>query len=495
VPLLLLISLAGQLNAQLFGSKTKRPSWVDNLPVNDILLQAVGVAEDTGQKEKDQQRADDNAIAGVVQQINAQVVSQVQQFYEEKSTGTATANTEVYRQVTAVYASEVIKGIRISSRYYDKQRKLYYSLAVLPKAELERQFREKALRVTALCANYHRLAQQFLRQGQIYAALEQYGRALGELVLGQAFLKKKLEGDLDGNGNREMLQPRLESELSRILGGLYFFAESGSGQQAVRHRGLPEPLVGRVEYRTATETRPVSGLPVVFEFLNAEGLLSGKVITDAAGRFTGYVQRVDKAQAEVGLIRAHLFLPGLEPFKPQLPLVFKRLAETGCTFTFKIDVAVSVRLFVGLYEEMDGEPVRNSPTTASLVRALVAKNFTVMDYRGLPATVDRAAVERAVMYGDARALGEQLRGIVDYVIVGSLISATSAAEPGGLYFARADADVRVIKLSDGQVVASASINQLKAAGDSAQRANQNALRKCSRQVIKRVVSGLSKALE
>jgi len=182
---------------QVFGV----PQWVEHRPQRPDLLQGIGEAQSTGSPEEDRRRADDDAITEIVSQIRITVTSAVESYYrEEIENDEIVLSSDVFTKISSQYAHETIEGILIADRFYDDNRGVYYSYAYITRDQLDKQFKEKADNVVKLCADYHRYARQSLRQNNVYAALGNYIKALGELFVAQAYLKKKISGDLDNSG-------------------------------------------------------------------------------------------------------------------------------------------------------------------------------------------------------------------------------------------------------------------------------------------------------
>lgn len=474
---------------QIFGA----PHWVEQKPQRPDLLQGIGIAQSTDSPEEDRRRADDNAITEIINQIRITVNSAVESYYhEEIENDEIVLSSDVFTKISSQYAHETIEGIQIADRFYDNNLDVYYSYAFITRVQLDKQFKEKADNVVKLCADYHHYARQSLRENNVYAALGNYIKALGELFVAQAYSKKKINGDLDNSGRSEMLQVRLESELSSIVGDLSIQTISGDEQRAQRNRPLSQPLTGKVIYKN---TQPVSNFPVTVKFTNATGDLSSDVITNQSGEFTSYVNLVKSAETEVGIIRAGLNLVELEPFRGELNGIFKRLEQFGCDFKFQIDVAASVRIFVSIYEEVDGKTMSNPHATGSLIGALVMNKFTVIETDRLPSSA--VNIDQAVQAGDDDAIVNAVKNIADYAVVGVVIAKTSknAGTGYGLFFAFADADVRVINLRTGQILVSSIQSRVKSGGGDEVNSSEKAIAKCSKKINNDIIKGLKEALK
>ncbi len=475
----------------------KAPEWVYQPPDRPDLLQGVGVANETGSPEDDKLRADNNAFSEIVRQIRVTISSTLSSYYQEEGTETGGfTSSEVVSKMTESYAQETIEGITIADRYYDKKKGTYYAYAYISRRALEEQFRRKAEQAVRISRDYHRYAREALGAGNVYGALGHYMRALEELFVVQAYLKRKIEGDLEDDGREEMLQARLESELTSILAALDFEVVSGGGQHAQRNRGLESPLIGRVNYH-GDAVLPVAGLPVNASFLNAVGEITGETMTGADGRFELFVSRVESASEEIGLIKAGIIIDELAPFKQEVGAIFKQVDRVGCTFEFTIDVISSIRIFVSIFEEVNGTEVPNPYANGSVIKSLVRNEFSVVDAASLTSGASRQEIGRMVRYGNDRGIVSAVGGDADYAIVGTITSVTSdsMAIGMGIVYSRADADIRVIDLDSGRVVASSSLAGVKGAGNNGRKANAKAIRGCADKVAVEILDGLKQALQ
>ena len=472
------------------------PAWVTQKPNRLDLLQGIGMADDTGSPEEDQLRADNNAIAEILNEIRTTVTSTMESYYsEEIQDGNVISSSDVVSTISARYAQETVEGIKIAERHYDKKKRVYYAYAYITKEQLERQFKEKADEIKKLCADYHRFALKSLDQYDVYTALGKYIKALSELLVVQAYLKEKIQGDLSRDGHSEMLQARIESEISNIIGRLQIQVFSGDGQKAHRNRAMDNPLVGKVVYSDDSGNHPVANLPVILKLANAKGDLTSNLITNQIGLFTCYVNMLESAESEAGIINAGLNLTDLEPFRGELESVFQRLEQVSCSFTFIIDVAASIRIFVSIYEEIDGNIVDKPRANGAIINSLVKHKYSVVDIDHLSSSLTKVDIEKAVQSGDDRIIVNAVKKDANYAVIGTVSSSVESKVDIGIIFAYANADVRVIDLNSGRVVASSVKSRVKGAGNNSSTANKKAIEKCVAAVESDIIHGLETALK
>ncbi len=491
VPLLLLLSLQFVLPA----GRDKRPVWVIHFPTDPAWFHGVGMAEETGSPEADQSRADEAAKSQIVQEISATIESAVKTFYSEVSNsgeeGSETTLSEGFTSITSSYARETLSGIQIVDRYHDENHDLYYSYARLSRADFQRQIQERAEQAIRFSQDAYRLSRTSLERGEVYPAVSTLANALGNLLVSQAFVRQKLEGDIEGNGRSEMLQLRLQTELMQVLGDIRFETLGGDDQHGNRNRGLSEPLYGRFMRGDGT---PLAGLPLATTVEGATATLQPGVVTNAEGEFNFYVENIDAARVARPVVHVRIDVPELAPFQEEIPYAFEVLDRVGPEYHFQMDVAASVRIFVRVLEEINGETLQRSSTDGSLIKALLAKRYTVLDARRLSREVSIEEVNFSILYEDYNTLDGILGDKADYAIIGLLSSNDSGSSSGVLFYARTDVRIVVLDLDSGQILASSHLDQVKGAGNSALRAAQKALSTASGQAVKDILDGLDEAL-
>jgi len=474
------------------------PEWVTRVPNHPELLQGVGAVNSSGDPESDRARADNAAIAEIARQIHVQITSTMSSFYSEEMDDSGYINSsEGVERISSQYTEQTLEGITIRDRYYDKKNNIYYTYATISRLEVDKQFLEKANRAVAVASDYHRFAQRALRDGAVFTAVGHYIRALEELFPAQACLKEKVFGDIDGNERNEAVQARLENELASILGGISLTPVSGTGMKADRINGLAQPLMGKATYKLASGARiPLASTPLKTEWVNAEGRLGPENATDAMGNFGIRVLSIDSASDKIVLLRTTLDMGDLAVFREQLPNLFAQLQRTACTFEFHVDVASSIRVFVDIRELEGNKPSRSAFSTSLLTGKLVNQQYRVIDQAGLSPEV-QGAVQVALSEMDDARLASAIRGDADYAIIGDVFSAISDSMNTGypMVFARAGAEVRIVDLSTGRVVANSTISEIKGVGNNGRKAHRQAIEKCAGQMVAEIESGLKSAMK
>lgn len=468
-----------------------RPSWVDTLPNHPDLFQAVGISGDTGDKDGDILRADNFAISQIIQEISVTVSTDIRQFYKEDSRDGIAETSQIFTYLSEQYAKETIRGITVKARYFDKKSKNYYSYAVLSRADLEKQFQEKAENAIKMCQDYHTHAQDALDKKLIYDALHNYTRALKELFIVQASLKKQIHGNLLAGAPEEVLQVQLENQISAIVRNFEFRILSGDKQRAERSRGLNEPLVGSVYY----EGNPVSNIPLTVFFTNATGLISKNVTTNSHGIFQAVVETIESSKAGTGQIMAVLYFPDIEPFKNEIQSLYNQIESNHALFTFHIDVAASIKLFIHIIEITNDELISKMTVTPEILRALIAKKYSVYDIKRLANKVSQDDLAWAIQYNDMTTITNALKTHCDYAITGTVTIRHGDVSSGVLYFSYCDAEVHILNLDNGRIVGNSVISGVRGAGNNFETAGQRALQECLITLQQDIISNLDNALK
>jgi len=479
------------MSISLVYGQDERPSWVDALPNRPDLFQAVGISGDTGDKDGDILRADNFAISQIIQEISITISTDIRQFYREDSRDGITETSQMFTYLSEQYAKETVSGIMVKARYYDKKSKNYYSYATLSRADLERQFKERADNAIKICQDYHQYGKEALQNKNVYDALRSYTKALNELLIVQASLKRRINGNLNKNGPDNVIQVQLENEMAAIVRNFEFRVTGGNNQKAERNQGLKEPLTGSVFYNGEQVPR----IPLKLYFTNASGVISKHVITDDNGYFRAIVENIESSEAGMGQIKAVLYFPDIEPLKEEIPHLFHLIESNHALFTFKIDVAASVRIFVHIIEISDNEISSKMTATPALIRSLIENKYLVYDIKRLGGKISSDDLGWSIQYNDIHSITEALKNHVDYAIIGSLTIRPGDVSSGVLFFSYCDAEIKILHLESGRVVTNSIHTGIRGAGNSFETAGQRALLDASATIQKDILSELGNALK
>ncbi|NQV49374.1 MAG: LPP20 family lipoprotein [Candidatus Marinimicrobia bacterium] len=473
----------------------KRPAWVDSPPSAPQLYQGIGVADDTGSAEEDRLRADQNARTEIIQEISSTISSEISSYYSESThSGAANSeeNMEVFTSLSSAYADATIEGIKMADRFHDKKNKVYYSYAILSRADFQSQMSQKAIEAQLFAEEKFRYADAALRQGQISAALKHLSEALSHILVVQSVVKKHLDGDIDRDGNAEFLDAKLSHEINSIITRVGFVKLSGDGQKGERDQALFGPLTGKLIYEDEGIQIPVSNTSLSVAVVGAEADFSSIIATNSAGEFSARIDKLISASTSTPSVNIKFNFPELNMYLSAPGSNEGIMFPAGLQFYFSMDVAASVKVFVRVLEEINGERQSRSRSEGALIKALVGQKYKVIDALRISGDISKEDLDISVYYEEFETLAKKLLPHAEYAIVGVISSETSST--GTLNYAKAGASLKVIDLSSGRIVSSGNQSGLKAAGSTEEKANISALKKGSNAAIAEILAGLEKVL-
>lgn len=474
----------------------KKPAWVDSPPSAPHLFQGFGVADNTGSKEEDRLKADQNARAEIIQEISSTISSQISSYYQESteqgSSGT-TNSTEVYSSLSSIYADGTIEGIKIVDRYYDKKTKTYYSYATLLRTEFDAQMARRATAAKLYARELFQQGQAVLLTGDISSALNSLNKALSQVLVAQSIIKKQLQFDLDGDGKSDFMDAMLGQSIRSVLNDVSFIKLSGDGQKGERGQGLFGPLEGQIRYNLNGKSIPVKYAALSVKLEGSEADHPPVITTGDDGNFTLRIDKILSASSPNPKVMLNFYLPQLEMYYLSQAADLKELLPSGLEYTFNIDVVSSVKIFVRVLEEIEGDLQPRSKSDGILTKALISQDYIIIDPIKIQQSVSLSELDNSLYDEDYRALPDILGSYANYAIVGLISSETSST--GTVNYARSTARLKVIDLKNGRVIAAGNKSNVKGAGNTTMKANSSAQKKSSYSAIAELLVGLNKALE
>ncbi len=473
----------------------KRPDWVTQMPSAPHLYQGFGVADETGSAEEDRLRADQNARTEIVQEISSTIRSDVSSYYQEAVASgdfETDGSVEVFSSLSSSFAEATIEGVKIVDRYFDKQAKVYYSYATLSRAGFEEQLHRKASEAVLYARNQSEFAQRSLGSGDIRGALNHLGDALNHALVAQSITKTHLMADLDGDGKSEFLDAALSHKLTEILNDIQFIKLQGDDQKGERDQALSMALTGRLLYQLNGETVPVSHASLAIQLDGADAEFEALVQSGDDGSFSFTIDKIISADRPNPKIQVNLNLPQIAIYSASAGTTPKEILPAGLVYTFKIDVMASVKIFVRILEEINGDRASRSKSDGRLIKELVKEKYKVIDASRISRSTSIDDLDFSLYYEEYEALAETLLPHADYAIVGLVSSETSST--GTINYARASTVLNVLDLNSGRILSSGNQSNVKAAGNTEDKANAAALKKCSDAAISDILAGLKSAL-
>ncbi len=474
----------------------KRPAWVDAIPQMPHLYQGFGVADATGSAEEDRLRADQAARTEIIQEISSTISSEISSYYEETLTSgdlNSSDNVEMFSSLSSAYAEATIEGIQITDRYFDKKQKIYYSYATLSRDAFQSQMARKAGEARLYAIERFAYAEKALKNGDISSALNHLSSALNHVLVAQSIVKKHLDGDLNHDGQLEFLDTGLSHEIATLLHNIRFIKLGGDGQKGERDQALFTSLSGRLVFDHNGQEIPATNASLKVSLDGATADYTELISTNHDGYFEVRLNKIISASSATPEVSVNFHLPQLALLSGQDSADLAILQSGGVQFNFFMDVTASIKIFVRVLEEINGEPQLRSKSEALLIKALISQKYKVLNALQLTSSISIEDLDFALTYEDYGTLVQSLAPHASYAIVGVISAETSST--GTLNYARSSAKLNVIDLSSGRILATGSQSNIKAAGNTEKKANTSALRKCSYAAITEIMQGLDAALK
>jgi hypothetical protein len=353
--------------------------------------------------------------------------------------------------------------------------------------------KRRADEARGLAQSRYGYAMEALKVDNIGGALEQLSQALSHVMVAQSIVKKQLEGDLDLDGKSEFLDAGLSANLGKITQNIRFLKSSGDGQKGERNQALSQPLEGRVVYEAGGKQIPIPHLALSLSVEGAEADYQPIFSTDAEGQYSARIYKLHSASIANPVVRVSLSLPHMKVWAEHAGEADAAYFPLAVEYEFQMDVAASVKIFVRILEEINEEPVKRPKSDGALIKALIAKKYKVIDARQIASSIPIDELDQFVGYDAFDSITERLKDAADYAIVGLIFSETSST--GTLNYARATANLNAIDLTTGRVIATGQLENIKAAGNTEEKANTSAIRKCANNAIAELLAQLDQALQ
>ena len=277
----------------------------------------------------------------------------------------------------------------------------------------------------------------------------------------------------------EGVATRALAGLQRTLDGLKLAVAAGDTQRGLTGSGLPAPLVVSVTH--GGERVPVSGVPVTFSFSEGSGELTESAVTGTDGRAECRVSRLP-ADLNGGSIRARLDLEALlgagtgrEAASPQLASLVSPGAAPAVDFRYNLlSVSRGMRVLVLIDERVDEKPLRESLMAGSLQEELLAAGYRVVaDVEIGKSNCDR--IRQLLDKDQILSVRDEIYEMVDAVVWGVATAGAAESMSSGLYRSFADANLKVVDLVGGDLLATVNITRAKGFDTNPARAQQAAL--------------------
>lgn len=475
--LLCIIAPAGEL-----------PSWVEKRPSDDRYY--YGVASSTESVAK----ADETAVQRLLQEISSTVTVSIRDYYQEAGESSGSEGRSVYEKISTLYSASDLEDLEFTRRYYDEERRTWYSLVRLSKASLESLFRRKAENARQKSREWEAAAAAALAAGNISEALQKRVMALDEVLITQASIRQLLRAPVGGEED-VLLQEYLDAAVREMLRNLEFELLSGGGQDAMRGEAFPEAVKGRLSYRSDGDKIPAAGLGLKLSFINAEGrFFEDCIVTDSDGGFVIQVEELIAASSGSPAIRTGIDLPISEEFSGTLKSLSELLNRTVLDVAFNVAAKTSSRIFLHISEIRDDEIMKRSSSEMQLARTLITDKFRIVDKRVIN-LAERDALAMVIDYEDWQTFFKLVGENADMALLGSVTAEPTQDTGFGLVFASASARLSLLNLRNKQLVKSIEINDVEGDGSDAGSAMDSAVANCLQELIPKVREDLRDAFK
>jgi hypothetical protein len=283
----------------------------------------------------------------------------------------------------------------------------------------------------------------------------------------------------DQQEGAEGVATRALNGLQNTLDGLKLAIASGDTQRGLTGSGLPAPLVVSVTH--GGDRAGVTGVPVTFSFGEGSGKLTESAVTGPDGRAECRVSRLP-ADLNGGGIRAHLDLSALlgaetgsEAASSRLASLVARDGAPVVDFRYSLlKVSREMRVLVLVDERTGEKPLRESVMAGSLQEELLAAGYRVVaDVEIGKSNCDR--IRQLLDKDQILSVRDEIYEMVDAIVWGVATAGAAESMSSGLYRSFADANLKIVDLIGGDLLATVNITRVKGFDTNPVRAQQAAL--------------------
>jgi hypothetical protein len=435
--------------AAAIASGGPRPEWIDKpssdprYPIDRFVTARAAVSL-KGLSEAEATAKLDAAVRGeVATQIAGKITAELNDYEKEtKKNGVSQTERAIEQRAQQTVKDFDLTNIEIKERWRDGD--TAYALGVLEKQKAVLLETPK-LTDLAKSAAEHLSRGDGLAEKDPGAALAEYFRARqdGEKAWDGKSLVRALGGDAAG-----IPAPTEATEkLATLAGKIALTVESGGGQRVTDGKALPRPIVIAAKAGAA----PVAGLPLAIELRG--GRLQPKVRTGPDGKASVRVDDVGKFDTPEKPINVTVDWGALANGNAA-PVWARSLPELAAATTAEKKTKESTRVIVRIIEqimmsEAGGDPkdVTEPPVRTSITKALEDAGMKPVDAKALDAKLTDPAKA-----GDAE-LKDKAVGLADVLVIGTATSRESGKYGTKTVWHRARAELRVVDLGTGRVIA------------------------------------------
>lgn len=447
---------------------------------------------------KAKQAARDRARAEIAKQITVHIKS----FLVNRITENKTGITTDFQSLTQSTTERTLLGIDIVREGIDTKRKIAWAIAVLNRRQEAKQLYMKAHTAYNASADFYKDALRELNSGYFYSGLCLLLKSRFQFLKGIT-----LESEYNVLSKRidigHQIQPtvgvsNIDLKINDALSGISIEKVSGDNQSCKVNEGLDRPLKILLSKNVQGKKKPLTHAPCLFKFLQGEGKIEEKVMTDNLGIAQSHIYKVDKANAS-NLIRAGLdmerFSECLEDTTDRFFEIEKLLADLkNATVIFTIK-SEGLTMIVGINEYNLGYRRLNSIAESKITKFFnETKKFSVLDRSVSMQILDSSKVA-AIYKGDSEEafhIGRKLKvdlmliGEVNTEYLGNTIYVPGKGKQNFSPQCRAQITVKCIDINTGEVKLNAEVTGIKAFAQSEKEAGLKAIEKATEIIIEKL---------
>lgn len=430
----------------------EKPMWVLHRPSEPGYYIGIGSARETGTPQEYMQRARNDALNDIAQQITVTISGEQMSKFSEKLGG---LSSEYQAEVRASTSAE-LEGVETVETWDGGDE--YWVYLRLSISQYKKEQAEKLRKAVSLAADLYSKAKTAEANGNFSEALQFYLQSLGSL---EKYLADPIM--VKYNGTEILLSNDLISSLQSLLDKIELAAHPSNVKAQVGGQ-VKQPL--EVLATNASSRRPIPLLPVRYSFVRGSGELIATARTNQSGTALSRITKLTGTD-QLQIIKAEVDVNGFggeSKADPLLETILKSFALPSARFILNVS---NLTVCFQVQEMQFGAPMTLSHIETALKGAMSSQGFSFVDD---PSKANLLIAIKA----DSRRGG-------DYE---------------GFYTAYVDAQVSVVDLSTGTEIYKTSYNNAKGISqnyqDASARAYDSAAKKIGDEVLPAVLARIVK---
>lgn len=442
------------------------PKWITQTPKEEGYLHIVGVKTGATSLEEGRHLAIQQAIGEIVQYFG--FISQTQ-FYEKKTELT----TQILDEIQSTSEKVRIEGAFLQDWYFKKTEQGRYDVYVLiryPKREIEK---EKARQ------RKEEIDRLFLAQKELSAAVE--AEEKGDVISAFAGYADAMRLSSDAEAGK-VFHWKAKDRLKTISSQIKLIKLSGDNQKGGPLDGLKDPLVIKATLETSKKILPLASLPIFFEFIQGEGILTRETVTNHEGEASCQVTRIEpffETLKVQGFIDSERLFPKKMSLSPEdqqtLNLALNILSNEKAEFQFISCIPRrNLKVLVCISERNLGKSIEDPIIGNAISQRLYEAGFQLISTKNT-GREQIEAKEQFLKEDEQEFPRDRFPEQIQILITGTVSTRSGSDNLGYITSCLADAHLQVISMEDGEVVGKKDILGMRGFGSTKEKAGMNAL--------------------